>query len=88
MFAKITKDKLVDGTIITESHVGTRWGSTENQNGPLVKFRLLDDDGEVYYYGEGDDDSLEVVFNWAMRDSGCTSLEVRDANGNWQPTIG
>lgn len=45
-----------------------------------IKFRLLDDDSEIYFYGYQDekDGSEENVFaplDWGMNDSGCTELQ-------------
>jgi hypothetical protein len=87
MYAKLTKDCLWREDDSIPSRVGTTWGEKEKADGPILKFRCLDDDGEVYYYGEGDDDSLDTVYEWTMRDAGCTSLEVRDEHGNWKAEI-
>lgn len=79
MYWRITKDKLVDGTYITESRVGTGVGEKPEE---VFHVRLLDDDGEVYYYGEADDDGMEDMLYFTMNDAGCTILQV-DKNGEW-----
>lgn len=55
------------------------------------RFRLLDDDGNVYYVGKcGDLDnaSCEAAFgplDWAMNDSGCTEMQYRkNTNEEWK----
>lgn len=48
---------------------------------PHVRFRLLDDDGEVYYGGWlHDDDECEnqlAVLRYGESDAGCTTVEVK-----------
>lgn len=42
------------------------------------KFRLYDDDGNLYYEGRSNDRSTEEAFeplNWAEADSGCTFIQ-------------
>lgn len=49
-------------------------------------FRLLDDDGRVYYYGRSrtcDDDEAFAPLDWGKGDSGCTSVEYLDRYGDW-----
>mgnify|MGYP003623500088 CR=1 FL=1 len=55
-----------------------------------VPFRLLDDDGEVYYEGRMTakrlNSSGELAFeplDWAMGDAGCTELQYREGGGPW-----
>ena len=86
MYAKITKDLLYDGEGISHSHVGTIPVSNGIISGELLQVRLLDDDGEHYYTAEADDEALEPLFEWAMRDSGVTLLQVRK-DGKWVDTI-
>lgn len=51
-------------------------------------FRMLDDDGEVYYHGlyVGPDD--ETLFapldDYGTPNSGCTSIQYRNASGAWE----
>jgi len=42
------------------------------------RFRLLDDDGEVYYLGRSDDQDSEAAFaplDWAAAHAGCTEIQ-------------
>lgn len=59
--------------------------------GKLVRFRLYDDDGELYYEGRLHDDDECVNQSAALRfgesDAGCTTIKVlRD--GEWKQEIG
>lgn len=62
------------------------WGNYDQ-----VRFRCKDDDGEVYYGGWllNDHDGLVqyAVLEWAQRDAGCTTIEVK-INGKWVQEIG
>lgn len=42
------------------------------------KFRLLDDDGEIYYYGVSDDDSCFCPLDWSQPLWGTTEIQYRD----------
>ena len=47
----------------------------------LFKFRLLDDDGDVYAYGVSTDNSLESAFaplDRYMYDYGCTEIQYKN----------
>lgn len=51
-----------------------------------MKFRLLDDDGEVYFYGVMIPTNEEIIFaplDEFGLDYGCTSIEVFE-NGKWE----
>jgi len=60
------------------------------QNRPeAFRFRMKDDDGEVYYYGfmiPGDEVGAELapLKDFGELNAGCTSIEIRD-NGIWNP---
>ena len=51
-----------------------------------VKFRLYDDDGELYYEGELHDDdeclNQQAALKWGEADAGCTTIKVL-RNGKW-----
>lgn len=56
------------------------------------EFRLMDDDGEVYFTGkcgdieDADADSAFEPLDWAMPRYGCTSMEYRRLNHtDWEP---
>ena len=84
MYAKITKDLLHDDTLITDGRTGLEWKG-EPQGG-ILRVRILDDDREVYYEAVADDEALETLLDWAMRDAGATILQVRYGN-EWRDTI-
>jgi len=95
---RITADKICDGP--DNSRVGLVVGQMPlytmerilgeddslTAEGDEVKFRLLDDDGEVYYIGVlTDDDECNnqiAALRWGEADAGCTTIEVR-RNGEW-----
>jgi hypothetical protein len=86
----ITKDHLATGD--QKGRVGVGNVSNEHEVAlPRVRFRLLDDDDEVYYEGvmdkEGFDDADEsqafAPLDWAMADAGCTEMQYREGNGAW-----
>jgi hypothetical protein len=69
------------------SAVGTGQGELD---GETFTFRLLDDDGEVYYHGVADasaaeDDELDgglyIALKWGEGYAGCTDLQVRGRTG-------
>lgn len=79
--------------------VGPRWASEEDvrrlEAGEGVKFRLLDDDREVYYYGrrleESDADEmydaepeLAPLDCFGGPNAGCTIQEEKNADGKWE----
>lgn len=41
-------------------------------------FKLYDDDGILYYSGYMADDSDFSPLDWAMYDSGCTTIKIRN----------
>jgi hypothetical protein len=57
-----------------------------------VKFRLYDDDDELYYTGwlYNDDQALvqQFVLDWAKADSGCTRIMVNIRGKGWTQEIG
>jgi hypothetical protein len=52
----------------------------------LLDVRLLDDDRELYYTAVADDDALEGLFTWAMKDSGVAILQTKQ-DGEWKDVI-
>lgn len=83
MYAKITHDSLWEQGDSIPSRVGTIWNTKDDAVGDILRFRTLDDDGIVYYSGEGDDEGLEVAFDFAYGDAGAVLLQIRDDLGNW-----
>jgi len=48
------------------------------------KFRLLDDDGEVYYVGySGNSSSFSPLDDFGMPNAGCTDIQYFE-NGRWE----
>lgn len=78
----ITKDHLNEvGSEYNRVDVRSHQFVTETrirETGKLERFRLSDDDGEVYFEGvrTADDDGC---LDWAMADAGCTQLEIEVA---------
>ena len=58
-----------------------------------VRFRIRDDDGEVYYGGAisrewlDDDELVGAPLNFATANAGATVFEVRDGNGKWEAVL-
>lgn len=87
---KITKN-IIDADephpILPRSHNYQEWAFTHQ---PRTKFRLLDDDGEVYFEGLITDEALNGSEDWAFepldtlgRGYGCTEMQYRKG-GKWE----
>lgn len=98
--AKIDSDRIAEPDDV--SRVGTEWekGSIEALNWvdsvqwdkTSTRFRLKDDDGEIYYSGWLYDDPdcvmQQILLLWGMNDAGCTTIEVLDnETGEWKQEI-
>jgi hypothetical protein len=72
------------------SRVGTCGSTNLTEVKETVRFRLLDDDGEVYYGGWLHDDgeclNQESALSYGMHDAGCTVVEVK-RDGSWVQEI-
>lgn len=89
MYAKITKDHLFDGDIITDDRTGEIIVSELRERPakqPILDVRLYDDDGELYYEALADDEALEALYSWAAHDAGVTMLKVKNGN-KWEAVI-
>jgi len=95
----ITVDKIDDGeavgTVVEEMPLyGIERAMGQDPavpgHGPTVQFRLLDDDGEVYYLGELTDDdeclNQSAALRWGETMSGCAWIEVKRGNA-WMAEI-
>ncbi|CVK21561.1 hypothetical protein [Sporomusa sphaeroides] len=72
---KITKDKIFDTSMGERSAVGF---SSQDYDGRALpyRFRMLDDDGEIYYYGlSSSDSSFAPLDSFGMPNAGCTMIE-------------
>lgn len=78
----IDKDHINDG-----EYNGLTFGDTKGFEQFLTeKFKLYDDDGNLYYEGRASNQDDEVAFeplDWAMADSGCTDIKYL-YKGKWQ----
>jgi hypothetical protein len=53
-----------------------------------LQFRLLDDDGELYYAGRCTGPiAAERVLDWALTDAGAVRVDTRMGNGPWETLI-
>lgn len=87
MYARIDRDYINRGEYEEFNRVGTTFGSRV-EDSEVVRFRLKDDDGEIYYGGEADDEALETVYEFGLRDAGTTLLETKSGAGEWELVIG
>ena len=87
---RITEDKLheKDPEIFEKSSVGV---CSHNYDGRKLeyRFRMKDDDDEIYYYGEAnscdDDKAFNPLDDFGMPDSGCTSIEYyNETTKEWE----
>ena len=79
---------------ITNDHIGQSFqdkiiGLGDYQDNLIKKrFKLYDDDDELYYEGYFyDDEYCEPqmdLLDWAMNDSGCTKIKVAIGNGKFK----
>ncbi len=53
----------------------------------LFDFRLLDDDGTVYAYGKGTDDSSFAPLDRYMYDYGCTEIQWKNKKTGCYETL-
>ena len=91
----ITKDNVTNGIEGLKTRVGmlgprdlSEEMSDRLKNGEGAKFRMKDDDGNIYYYGRlvGDEDSEDgfgPLDDLGRPDAGATSIEYYK-NGKWE----
>lgn len=73
---KITKDKVHTAPEHKAwDKVGEEFGKYK---GGKHKFRLLDDDGEIYFYGYSDCDSSFAPLDWSMPLWGCVDIQYKN----------
>ncbi len=79
----INEDKIDDGDAVGQ------WNGPENilkqcKENCTHKFRMFDDDGELYYVGFSDDSSsFEPLDDFGMPNAGCTEIQYLE-NGKWE----
>ena len=94
----ITKDNVEDD----KSGVGVMgpWHASDRdkarlQSGEGIKFRLLDDDGNIYYYGRrletsdadeayGGETELAPLDCWGTPNAGAVTQQEKNADGKWE----
>jgi len=84
----ITKDKLADpdskqGTLANAVGVTGPYGYKGDGKELTSRFRMKDDDGEVYYYGFSREAGFEPLDDFGMPNAGCTTIEYF-LNGDWE----
>jgi hypothetical protein len=90
---RITKDNIDNGIMSSvgrksRSFDEAKWHN-KNLAGEISKFRLLDDDKEVYFYGEYDGLNKDEAWAFSPLDDwgaafGCTILEYKNESGEWE----
>lgn len=78
----ITKDKISGPDVASRKGKVSHDWKADRAKLPMTRFRLLDDDCNVYYYGKmpdedinGDETIAFAPLDWAMNDAGCTIME-------------
>ncbi len=81
----ISKDLIGDGEAVEkDTRSGYRKSREKYKERCQHKFRMLDDDGEVYYEGYSDDSSsFAPLDNFGMPNDGCTEMQYLE-NGKWE----
>lgn len=74
----ITKDIICDG-----ESVGVTSPSFDKAVEMPVKFRLYDDDDNLYLEGEMEDHDFDPLDDFGMPSYGCTTLKYRE-HGSWK----
>jgi hypothetical protein len=86
---KIDRDYINKGYESRVGSVGAEQYTTPE--GEKIRFRMKDDDGNVYYGGWLNDDdeciNQESALSYGAYDAGCTIIEV-NRNGEWVVEIG
>jgi len=93
----ITKDNLFHASDSTEARLGMKsevgvrshkWDEiiAKNPKAETFAFRMLDDDGEVYYEGKSTvADSFAPLDDFGMPNAGCTEIQYRNGdNHSWE----
>lgn len=73
---KITKDNITNMNN-EEEKAWNKKGEEYDYKGGQYRFRLLDDDREIYFYGLSDRENFRPL-DWAMNGWGCVIIEYRN----------
>jgi hypothetical protein len=83
----ITRDLLFEENALLsdKSEAGAKSKDFKAADKAFYEFRLLDDDGIVYYHGLSDscDDNAFEPLDYYMAHSGCTEIQYK-VNGQWE----
>ncbi|HID40635.1 MAG TPA: hypothetical protein EYP33_00575 [Pyrodictium sp.] len=82
----ITKDNIDDGEALKHWN-GKEATREEAEINCVYKFRMLDDDNNIYYYGRSSDKDSEDAFSplddFGRPNAGCTEIQYYE-NGKWE----
>lgn len=79
----ITKDCIgTDSVDAASFNFNDKKFNEQRKAGKVHKFRMLDDDGNIYYYGESNDNESERAFApldyFGEPNAGCSIIEYKD----------
>ena len=77
-WCKIITDDHKDHYTHRLEHMKKRLEAEEGSVPPLYSFRLLDDDGDIYAYGKGTNNSSFAPLDYYMYDYGVTEIQWKD----------
>lgn len=86
---KITRNMIDGREANCKKHLSKDWSEEEVKKvRKLYKFRLSDDDREIYFYGVSTDCCSEAAFRpldeLGRPGYGCTNIEYKNENGSWE----
>lgn len=81
---KITRDLINEAG--GKKHAESRtWDEGKAKTQTLFAFRLLDDDGEIYFHGVStSNESFAPLNNYGMPGYGCTDIQYKNEKGKWE----
>ena len=77
---EITKDIIEDGSDNNKTNVPVDL-MLDYEHKMIHRFKIYDDDGELYYEGRATNQSYENAFeplDWAMANAGCTEIKYQN----------
>lgn len=83
---------MMAGYMITKDYLNDEYNragrKTKDYQGGQFKFRLLDDDGNVYYEGVSDENYAPDPLDFGQWDVGCTSIQYYNKKTKkWETVI-
>ena len=79
----------IDKDLIDNGNAVDKWNGPQNTIDQCKedcnhKFRMLDDDGMLYYEGCSDDDSsFDPLDDFGTPNAGCTEIQYKNITGKW-----